>query len=100
MPDHVTAPHYPSGNRSALQQPFEETEETDANTTVITTTSNRLLTPANTSVQEYFKASSPTRVRRGSIKYHLNLSMQFETEHGEYMAIVGNIEELGNWKNF
>jgi len=83
-----------------VQQPFEDTEETDANTTVITTTSNRLLTAANTSVQDYFKATSPTRVRRDNVKYHLKLSMQFETEHGEYMAIVGNIEELGSWKNF
>ena len=34
------------------------------------------------------------------MKYSLRLSIQYETQIGEYLAVIGNIEELGNWTNF
>ena len=32
--------------------------------------------------------------------YSLTLKIHFETKFGEYLAVTGNIKELGNWKEF
>lgn len=32
--------------------------------------------------------------------YCLTLSIRYETNMGESMSVIGDIEELGNWKNF
>ncbi len=32
--------------------------------------------------------------------YSLTLKIHFETKFGEYLAVTGNIKELGSWKEF
>ena len=45
---------------------------------------------------------SPSKRRRATInkKFNLKLSIQYETQIGEYLAVIGNCEELGNWTDF
>ena len=32
--------------------------------------------------------------------YYLSLRIHFETKFGEYLCVIGDIPELGNWNNF
>ena len=69
--------------------------------TVITTTSTSYLPFASNTVKDFFRSTvSPKKRRSMKMKFSLKLSIQYETQIGEYLAVIGNIEELGNWTNF
>jgi hypothetical protein len=42
----------------------------------------------------------PTYTKAGSSKYRLTLRIKYQTNLGESLCVVGDVEELGNWKTF
>ena len=82
----------------------DDIEDKEEDTTIITTTSTSCLPFASKTVKDFFRSTvSPKKNRRSGsmkVKFNLKLSLQYETQHGEYLAVVGNIDELGHWSNF
>ena len=42
----------------------------------------------------------PTAAKGSTEKYQLTLRIKYQTNLGESLCVVGDIEELGNWKTF
>lgn len=79
----------------------DDIEDKEGDMTVITTTSTSYLPFASNTVKDFFRSTvSPKKRRSMKMKFSLKLSIQYETQIGEYLAVIGNIEELGNWTNF
>ena len=67
---------------------IKQTEESELNTTNITTKS-AYLPRANSAVRDYFKGKKPAPT---NTRYNVRLSVQYETEIGEHLVVVGNID--------
>ena len=49
---------------------------------------------------EHQDSEIPMSKASSKVFYSLTLKIHFETKFGEYLAVTGNIKELGNWKEF
>lgn len=49
---------------------------------------------------QYEESQSTQRAAEEDEFYYLTLSIHYETKFGEYLCVTGDVEELGNWKNF
>lgn len=76
---------------------IRQTEESELNTTTITTKTSAYLPRANSDVKDYFKGKKVSQTSH--TRYNVKLSVQYETEIGEHIVVVGNIDPLGNWND-
>jgi hypothetical protein len=64
---------------------------------VVTIKSSAQLAKVDGYVRNYIKQK---RGPQSNSKYNVKLQVQYETEMGDHIAVVGEIDELGNWQDF
>ena len=86
-----------SAKKGRLLDEMDSIDIHSQDATVITTTT-AYLPNASGQVKDYFKSKMSGRGGPNlKVKYNLTLKIQYKTEIGEQLGIVGNIGELGSW---
>ena len=88
----MSVQHFPVVGINLANNQFNE--ESELNTTTITNKTSAYLPRADKHVKDYFKGKVKTVA---NVRYNIKLSIQYETEIGECLAVIGNIDQLGNW---